>query len=201
MFSPNPAPSTTGSGYTRARTPLGGMSPTALSAMFPAATTTEGLTATELASQMVAKMTSGMSKQGTKDIQFSCKTEEAKTWAHVYGFRVKLAYGLVGEKILSTEGFTLAELATLDPFQLEMVKNMDMHLYAHILACIDRSSMHGQSMMNTIMAKDDIVGSGHKLMNFIMGKSNDMSYEKAQLTLLEIGQMQININDEPEARP
>jgi hypothetical protein len=51
MFSPNPAPSTAGSGYTRARTPQGGMSPTALSAMFPAATTTEGLTATELASQ------------------------------------------------------------------------------------------------------------------------------------------------------
>jgi hypothetical protein len=34
----------------------------------------EGLTATELASQMVARMTSGMSKQGTKDMQFSCKT-------------------------------------------------------------------------------------------------------------------------------
>jgi hypothetical protein len=31
--------------------------------------------------------------------------------------------------------------------------------------------MHGQSMMNTIMAKDEIVGSGHKLMSFIMGKS------------------------------
>jgi hypothetical protein len=26
-------------------------------------------------------------------------------------------------------------------------------------------------MMNTIMAKDEIVGSGHKLMSFIMGKS------------------------------
>jgi hypothetical protein len=47
MFSPNPAPSTAGSGYTRARTPQGGMSPTALSALFPTATTTEGLTATE----------------------------------------------------------------------------------------------------------------------------------------------------------
>jgi hypothetical protein len=53
MFSPNPAraPSTAGSGYTRARTPQGGMIPMALSAMFPTATTTEGLTATELASQ------------------------------------------------------------------------------------------------------------------------------------------------------
>ena len=51
MFSPNPAPSTAGSGYTRARTPQGGMSPTALSALFPTATTTEGLTATEVASQ------------------------------------------------------------------------------------------------------------------------------------------------------
>ena len=49
MFSPNPAPSTAGSGYTRARTPR--MTQTALSAMFPTATTTEGLTATELASQ------------------------------------------------------------------------------------------------------------------------------------------------------
>jgi hypothetical protein len=38
MFSPNPAPSTAGSGYTRARTPLGGMTQTALSAMFPTAT-------------------------------------------------------------------------------------------------------------------------------------------------------------------
>ena len=35
----------------------------------------------------------------------------------------------VGEKILSAEGFTLAELANLDPFQLEMVKCMDMHLW------------------------------------------------------------------------
>lgn len=51
MFSPNPAPSTAGSGYTRARTPQGGMSPTALSALFPTATTGEGLTATEVASQ------------------------------------------------------------------------------------------------------------------------------------------------------
>ena len=51
MFSPNPAPSTAGSGYTRARTPQGGMTQTALSAMFPTATTTEGLTATEVASQ------------------------------------------------------------------------------------------------------------------------------------------------------
>jgi hypothetical protein len=51
MFSPNPAPSTAGSGYTRARTPQGGMTQTALSAMFPTATTTEGLTTTELASQ------------------------------------------------------------------------------------------------------------------------------------------------------
>ena len=76
MFSPNPAPSTAGSGYTRARTPQGGMSPTALSALFPTAMTGEGLTATEVASQMVAKMTSGMSKQGTKDIQFS--TSRAK---------------------------------------------------------------------------------------------------------------------------
>ena len=63
------------------------------------------------------------------------------------------------------------------------------------------SALHGQSMMNTIMAKDEIIGSGHKLMSFIMGKTDNMSYEKAQLTLLEIGQMQININDEPEARP
>jgi hypothetical protein len=130
MFSPNPAPSTAGSGYTRARTPLGGMTQTALSALFPTATTTEGLTATELASQMVARMTSGMSKQGTKDVQFSCKTEEAKTWSHVYRSRVKLTYGPVGEKILSAEGFTLAEfMANLDPFQLEMVKCMDMHLW------------------------------------------------------------------------
>ena len=53
MFSPNPARSTAGSGYTRARTPQGGMTQTALSAMFPTATTTEGLTATELASQMI----------------------------------------------------------------------------------------------------------------------------------------------------
>ena len=75
MFSPNPAPSTAGSGYTRARTPQGGMSPTALSALFPTATTGEGLTATEVASQMVARMTSNMSKQGTKDVQYSCKTE------------------------------------------------------------------------------------------------------------------------------
>ena len=59
--------------------------------------------------------------------------------------------------------------------------------------------MHGQSMMNTIMAKDEIIGSGHKLMGFIMGKTDNMSYEKAQLTLLEIGQMQINLTDEPEA--
>ena len=51
MFSPTPAPSTAGSGYTRARTPQGGMSPTALSALFPTATTGEGLTATEVASQ------------------------------------------------------------------------------------------------------------------------------------------------------
>ena len=51
MFSPNPAPSTAGSGYTRARTPQGGMSPTALSALFPTAMTGEGLTATEVASQ------------------------------------------------------------------------------------------------------------------------------------------------------
>ena len=51
MFSPNPAPSTAGSGYTRARTPQGGMSPTALSALFPTATTGEGLTTTEVASQ------------------------------------------------------------------------------------------------------------------------------------------------------
>ena len=51
MFSPAPAPSTAGSGYTRARTPQGGMSPTALSALFPTATTSEGLTATEVASQ------------------------------------------------------------------------------------------------------------------------------------------------------
>jgi hypothetical protein len=51
MFSPNLAPSTAGSGYTRARTPQGGMSPTALSALFPTATTSEGLTATEVASQ------------------------------------------------------------------------------------------------------------------------------------------------------
>ena len=51
MFSPNPAPSTAGSGYTRVRTPQGGMTQTALSALFPTATTTEGLTATELASQ------------------------------------------------------------------------------------------------------------------------------------------------------
>ena len=34
-----------------ARTPQGGMSPTALSALFPTATTSEGLTATEVASQ------------------------------------------------------------------------------------------------------------------------------------------------------
>ena len=53
MFSPNPAPSTAGSGYTRARTPQGGMRPTALSALFPTATTPEGLTATEVASQTV----------------------------------------------------------------------------------------------------------------------------------------------------
>ena len=52
MFSPNPAPSTAGSGYTRARTPQGGMSPTALSALFPTAMTGEGLTATEVASQI-----------------------------------------------------------------------------------------------------------------------------------------------------
>jgi hypothetical protein len=143
------------------------MAQTALSAMFPTATTTEGLTATELASQMVARMTSGMSKQGTKDMQYSCKTEEAKAWAHVYRSRVKLTYGPVGEKILSAEGFTLAESAYLDPFQLEMVKYMDMHLYSHILACIDRTTMHGQSMMNTIMAKDETLGSGHKLMSFI----------------------------------
>ena len=65
----------------------------------------------------------------------------------------------------------VGQLAYLDPFQLEMVKCMDMHLYSHILACIDRTAMHGQSMMNTIMAKDEIVGSGHKLMSFIMGKS------------------------------
>ena len=52
MFSPNPAPSTDGSGYTRARTPQGGMRPTALSALFPTATTPEGLTATEVASQI-----------------------------------------------------------------------------------------------------------------------------------------------------
>ena len=58
MFSPNPVPSTAGSGYTRARTPQGGMSPTALSAMFPSATTTEGLTAAEAGSQMVAKAVS-----------------------------------------------------------------------------------------------------------------------------------------------
>ena len=51
MFSPTPAPSTAGSGYTRARTPQGGMSPTALSALFPTATTGEGLTTTEVASQ------------------------------------------------------------------------------------------------------------------------------------------------------
>jgi hypothetical protein len=51
MFSPNPAPSTAGSGYTRARTPQGGMNPTALSALFPTATTSEGLTATDAASQ------------------------------------------------------------------------------------------------------------------------------------------------------
>ena len=44
MFSPNPAPSTAGSGYTRARTPQGGMSPTAPSALFPTAKTSEGLT-------------------------------------------------------------------------------------------------------------------------------------------------------------
>ena len=199
MFSPNPAPSTAGSGYTRARTPQGGMSPTALSALFPTAMTGEGLTATEVASQMVARMTSNMSKQGTKDVQYSCKTEEAKAWAHVYRSRVRLTYGPVGEKILSTEGFTLPELANLEPFQLEMVKCMDMHLYSHILACIDRTAMHGQSMMNTIMAKDEIIGSGHKLMGFIMGKTDNMSYEKAQLTLLEIGQMQINLTDEPEA--
>ncbi len=199
MFSPNPAPSTAGSGYTRARTPQGGMSPTALSALFPTATTGEGLTATEVASQMVARMTSNMSKQGTKDVQYSCKTEEAKAWAHVYRSRVRLTYGPVGEKILSTEGFTLPELANLEPFQLEMVKCMDMHLYSHILACIDRTSMHGQSMMNTIMAKNEIIGSGHKLMGFIMGKTDNMSYEKAQITLLELGQMQINLTDEPEA--
>ena len=36
-------------------------------------------------------------------------------------------------------------------------------------------------------------------MSFIMGKSDNMSYEKAQITLLEIGQMQINLNDDPEA--
>jgi hypothetical protein len=35
MFSPNPAPSTAGSGYTRARTPHGGMSPTALKRIVP----------------------------------------------------------------------------------------------------------------------------------------------------------------------
>ena len=40
MFSPNPAPSTA---YTRARTPQGGMSPTALGALFPPVTATEGL--------------------------------------------------------------------------------------------------------------------------------------------------------------
>ena len=52
MFFPNPAPSTAGSGYTRARTPQGGMSPTALSALFPSATATEqGLTAAEAGSQ------------------------------------------------------------------------------------------------------------------------------------------------------
>ena len=32
-----------------------------------------------------------------------------------------------------------------------------------------------------------------------MGKTDNMSYEKAQLTLMEIGQMQINLTDEPEA--
>ena len=48
MFSPNPAPSTAGSGYNRARTPQGGkMSPTALGALFSPVTTTEGLTAAE----------------------------------------------------------------------------------------------------------------------------------------------------------
>ena len=36
-------------------------------------------------------------------------------------------------------------------------------------------------------------------MSFIMGKSDNMSYEKAQITLLEIGQMQINLTDDPEA--
>jgi hypothetical protein len=65
MFSPNPAPieaERTGHGrrsgytptrtaYTRARTPQGGMSPTALGALFPPVTTTEGLTAAEAGSQ------------------------------------------------------------------------------------------------------------------------------------------------------
>jgi hypothetical protein len=35
MFSPNPAPSTAGSGFTRARTPHGGMSPTAPKRIVP----------------------------------------------------------------------------------------------------------------------------------------------------------------------
>jgi hypothetical protein len=54
MFSPNPAPSTAGSGYTRARTPQGGMSPTALSALFPSATASDragAVTAAEAGSQ------------------------------------------------------------------------------------------------------------------------------------------------------
>ena len=65
MFSPNPAPRPSArrhgrrarSGYsvqnTRARTPQGGMtmSPTALGALFPPVTTTEGLTAAEAGSQ------------------------------------------------------------------------------------------------------------------------------------------------------
>ena len=63
MFSPRPGPEDErtaprpergrGTAYTRARTPQGGMtmSPTALGALFPPVTTTEGLTAAEAGSQ------------------------------------------------------------------------------------------------------------------------------------------------------
>jgi hypothetical protein len=111
----------------------------------------------------------------------------------------------VGEKILSAEGFTLAELANLDPFQLEMVKCMDTTCtctrtswrastrHGHARPEHDEHD-HGEGRDRRLGPQVDV-----KLMSFIMGKSDNMSYEKAQITLLEIGQMQINLNDDPEA--